>query len=560
MVPTATWMALALALLGIGAAGMIFIRGGERERRRLLERALDALPSPAQIVAGDGRVVYANAPFRQTFDDATLAMPELLRQQVVGDAAGQELTRLAGSEAGGKIELSVATSVGEIGWREVYLRPLPELPHYALWLCRDITVERRARTGLTPLVQALEKPADGATASVPKEADKRLEAQLAQTLRLQAVGQLAGGIAHDFNNLLTAMIGFCDLLLLRHRPGDQSFADVMQIRQNANRAASLVRQLLAYSRQQTLQPRVISLAEVLAELAHLLHRLIGGKIDLKIEHGSDLYPVLVDQGQLEQVVINLAVNARDAMPDGGTLIIRTANASLTQPFAAAGEMMPAGDYVRIDVIDTGTGIPPEIVDRIFEPFFSTKPVGAGTGLGLSTVYGIVRQSGGYIVLDSKMGAGTTFSIYMPRHAQSAVATPRRDGEEEAARDLTGAGTILLVEDEDAVRLFSARALRNKGYKVLEARSGEAALDILSQEGEPVDLLVTDVVMPEMDGPALVERVRGQRPDMKVIFISGYAESAFREQASDGSQLHFLAKPFSLKQLAGKVKDVLEGSV
>jgi signal transduction histidine kinase/CheY-like chemotaxis protein len=546
-----------IAALAIGAAigRALGLRQGRRGQR-IAECGLDFLPQQAQIVAGR-RVLYANPALRQAYEDWSTPLPELLVQQAVGESAQQDLARLA--PTGGRLELSVATSLGEIGWREVTMQPLPDLPGHALWLCRDISAERRAGAALRPLVQALEKPADPALpASAPRPGDERLEAQLAQTLRLQAVGQLAGGIAHDFNNLLTAMIGFCDLLLLRHRPGDQSFADVMQIRQNANRAASLVRQLLAYSRQQTLQPRVISLSEVLAELAHLLRRLIGGAIDLKLEHGRDIHPVLVDQGQVEQVVINLVVNARDAMPEGGTLTIRTANLTAAAPIPAVGEMLPAGDYARIDVVDTGSGIPPEIIDRIFEPFFSTKPVGAGTGLGLATVYGIVKQSGGHVAIESKPGAGTTFSIFLPRYAESAgAAAARREGVEEAARDLTGAGTILLVEDEDAVRLFSARALRNKGYKVIEARSGEAALVIMGQDGEPIDLLITDVVMPEMDGPALVEEVRSRRPDMKVIFISGYAESAFRQRASDGSMLHFLAKPFSLKQLATKVKDVLE---
>jgi signal transduction histidine kinase/ActR/RegA family two-component response regulator len=544
-----------IVALAIGAAiGLALGLRQGRRGQRIAECGLDFLPQQAQIVAGR-RVLYANPALRQAYEDWSTPLPELLVQQAVGESAQQDLARLAPN--GGRLELSVATSLGEIGWREVTMQPLPDLPGHALWLCRDISAERRAGAALRPLVQALEKPADPAL-SAPRPGDERLEAQLAQTLRLQAVGQLAGGIAHDFNNLLTAMIGFCDLLLLRHRPGDQSFADVMQIRQNANRAASLVRQLLAYSRQQTLQPRVISLSEVLAELAHLLRRLIGGAIDLKLEHGRDIHPVLVDQGQVEQVVINLVVNARDAMPEGGTLTIRTANLTAAAPIPAVGEMLPAGDYARIDVVDTGSGIPPEIIDRIFEPFFSTKPVGAGTGLGLATVYGIVKQSGGHVAIESKPGGGTTFSIFLPRYAESAgAAAARREGVEEAARDLTGAGTILLVEDEDAVRLFSARALRNKGYKVIEARSGEAALVIMGQDGEPIDLLITDVVMPEMDGPALVEEVRSRRPDMKVIFISGYAESAFRQRASDGSMLHFLAKPFSLKQLATKVKDVLE---
>jgi signal transduction histidine kinase/CheY-like chemotaxis protein len=549
----------AIALAAVAAIGVGLGRWNERRRRRIAECALDTLTTPAQLVAGGRRVLYANAAFRQAFEDWATALPQLLNQQVVGEGAQQELARLAPVGAVGRIELTVATPLGEIGWRDVSVQVLTDFPGHALWLCRDISAERRAGAALRPLVQARETPADATSpAPTPRVGDERLEAQLAQTLRLQAVGQLAGGIAHDFNNLLTAMIGFCDLLLLRHRPGDQSFADVMQIRQNANRAVSLVRQLLAYSRQQTLQPRVISVSEVLAELAHLLRRLIGGAIALKLEHGRDIHPVLVDQGQVEQVVINLVVNARDAMPDGGTLTIRTSNIGVAEPMPAAGEMLPAGEYVRIDIIDTGTGIDPSIIDRIFEPFFSTKPMGAGTGLGLATVYGIVKQSGGHVVIVSKQGEGTTFSIFLPRYAESAAAAAaRREGVEEAARDLTGAGTILLVEDEDAVRLFSARTLRNKGYKVIEARSGEAALVIMGQDGEPIDLLITDVVMPEMDGPALVEEVRSRRPDMKVIFISGYAESAFRQQASDGSMLHFLAKPFSLKQLATKVKDVLE---
>ncbi len=553
MSPVAIGWIVAFALgaaIGI-AAGLWHARRGHG----LAERALDVLPIPAQIVASERRVLYANRALRQAYEDWGTPLAQLLNQQAVGEGAQQELARL--SPAGGRVELSVATSLGEIGWREVAVQPLPGLPDHALWLCRDISAERRTGAALRPLVQALEKPADSA-APAARADDGRLEAQLAQTLRLQAVGQLAGGIAHDFNNLLTAMIGFCDLLLLRHRPGDQSFADVMQIRQNANRAASLVRQLLAYSRQQTLQPRVISLSEVVAELAHVLRRLIGGAIDLKLEHGRDIYPVMVDQGQVEQVVINLVVNARDAMAEGGTLTIRTSNFLAAEATPVVGETLPAGDYARIDIVDTGSGISPEIIDRIFEPFFSTKPVGAGTGLGLATVYGIVKQSGGYVAIASKMGEGTTFSIFLPRYAESAAAAAaRREGVEEAARDLTGAGTILLVEDEDAVRLFSARALRNKGYKVIEARSGEAALVIMGQDSEPIDLLITDVVMPEMDGPALVEEVRARRPDMKVIFISGYAESAFRSKAGDGSMLHFLAKPFSLKQLATKVKDVLE---
>ena len=389
---------------------------------------------------------------------------------------------------------------------------------------------------------------------------KNLELQFAQSQKMQAVGQLAGGVAHDFNNLLTAMIGFCDLLLLRFRPGDQSFADIMQIKQNANRAANLVRQLLAFSRQQTLQPRVIDIGDVLTELSHLLNRLLGENVDLKMVQSRNLGAVRVDQGQLEQVIINLAVNARDAMPGGGTLTIKTSNVVRAEPIKRELEIMPAGAYVLIEVTDEGTGIPKDIVGRIFEPFFSTKEVGSGTGLGLSTVYGIVKQTGGFIFVDSEVGVGTKFSLYLPQHQ-------RKEGEAEppplldpleavAPRDLTGAGTILLVEDEDPVRLFSARALRNKGYTVLEAKSGEAALQIIRAEAQPIHLIVTDVVMPRMDGPTLIKTVRETRPDMKVVFISGYTEDTFRKRIGDDSDIHFLAKPFSLKQLAFKVKEIM----
>ncbi len=391
---------------------------------------------------------------------------------------------------------------------------------------------------------------------------KNLELQFVHSQKMQAIGQLAGGVAHDFNNLLTAMIGFCDLLLLRHKPGDQSFADIMQIKQNANRAANLVRQLLAFSRQQTLQPRVLDVTDVLTELTHLLRRLIGENIDLRMIHGRDLGLVKVDQGQLEQVIINLAVNARDAMAGGGRLTIMTRNLTVISPIRRGHEEMSAGEYVVIEVIDTGVGIPAGNLSRIFEPFFSTKPVGSGTGLGLSTVYGIVRQTGGFVFVDSAPGAGACFTIHLPRHqgvggadlpASVLVDTPERP-----SADLTGSSTILLVEDEDAVRVFGARALRNKGYQVLEATSGEAALTLLHSDGKRVDLLITDVVMPEMDGPTLIRHVHQFRPEMKVILISGYTEDRFRDQLDGGQPVHFLPKPFSLKQLAGKVKDVLRG--
>jgi two-component system, cell cycle sensor histidine kinase and response regulator CckA len=386
---------------------------------------------------------------------------------------------------------------------------------------------------------------------------KALERQFAQSQRMQAIGQLAGGIAHDFNNLLTAMIGFCDLLLLRCRPGDPSFADLVQIQQNANRAANLVRQLLAFSRQQALQPRVLDLTDILVELSHLLRRLIGENIVLDLVHGRDLWLTKADQGQLEQVVINLAVNARDAMPNGGRLTIRTASVVQDEPLRRGHETMPAGDYVLVEVADSGVGIPAANLERIFEPFFSTKEGGSGTGLGLSTVYGIIRQTGGFVFVDSTPGRGTRFRIYLPRcSAPQPAATPPAAAEPAVSRDLTGAGVVMLVEDDDPVRTFAARALRNKGYTVIEAKSGEAALEEIREMAGDIDLLVTDVVMPQMDGPRLVREARALQPAIKVIFISGYAEDAFRERLGSDTDIHFLAKPFSLKQLATKVKEVL----
>jgi two-component system cell cycle sensor histidine kinase/response regulator CckA len=332
----------------------------------------------------------------------------------------------------------------------------------------------------------------------------------------------------------------------------------MQIKQNANRAANLVRQLLAFSRQQTMRPKVLVITDVLAELSNLLRRLIGETIELKIQHGRDLGLVKVDQGQCEQVIINLAVNARDAMPDGGTLTIRTSNVTAEESTQLGHELLPAGEYVLIEVIDTGKGIAPENLGKIFEPFFTTKEVGAGTGLGLSTVYGIVKQTGGFVFPVSQLGRGATFKIYLPRHrAASAEEIVGVDtGEKRDGADLTGKGTVLLVEDEDAVRIFAARALRNKGYTVIEANSGESALNRVEEHAGTIDILISDVVMPNMDGPTLAKHVHASRPEMKIIFISGYAEDAFRRNLDREVEINFLPKPFSLKQLAGKVKEVL----
>jgi len=388
---------------------------------------------------------------------------------------------------------------------------------------------------------------------------RTLQNQVNQAQKMQAVGQLAGGIAHDFNNLLTAMIGYCDLVLQRHRPGEQSFADIMQIKQNANRAADLVKQLLAFSRQQTMKPKVLKVTDVLTDLTHLLRRLVGTNINLEVIHSRDLGYVRADQGQFQQVIVNLVVNARDAMAEGGQIRVETKMLKLLRPMQRGAELIPAGEYMQIDVIDQGCGISTENLQRIFEPFFTTKEVGRGTGLGLSTVYGIVKQTGGYVLVESEVGHGSTFTVLLPRYH------PRGDAEEAAivppvpdspTRDLTGAGTVLVVEDEDPVRTFSVRALRNKGYTVMEARTGLEALEVLTRADRPVDLIVTDVMMPQMDGPSLIKKVREKWPSIKVICISGYAEESFRDKIGSWDDIWFLPKPYSLNQLAGLVKDVI----
>jgi two-component system cell cycle sensor histidine kinase/response regulator CckA len=405
-------------------------------------------------------------------------------------------------------------------------------------------------------------------------AQRELENKVTQQQKMELVGQLAGGIAHDFNNVLSAIIMATDFLLNAHKPTDPSFQDIMQIKQNANRAASLVRHLLAFSRKQTLRPQVLDVGEVLSDLTMLLRRLIGENVTLDVVHGRDLWPVKVDISQFEQVIVNLAVNARDAMPDGGRLRLRTANVTAkdSERFRAKG--MPAADYVLVEVSDTGTGIPEAILDKIFDPFFSTKEVGKGTGLGLSTVYGIIKQTGGFIYVDSVLREGTTFRIFLPRHIAGAEeAAAERAAEAEvpavtdvlaaadqvkraASADLTGQGTILLVEDEEGLRALNARGLASRGYTVLEAGNGLEAIDLLEKFDGQVDLVVSDVVMPEMDGPTLARELRRRNPDLKIIFVSGYAEDAFQKHLPDHGQYAFLPKPFTLKQLVAAVKETL----
>ncbi len=387
---------------------------------------------------------------------------------------------------------------------------------------------------------------------------KTLEAQFVQSQKMQAIGQLAGGVAHDFNNLLTAISGYCDLLLLRHDEGDPDFGDLTQINQNANRAASLVSQLLAFSRKQNLQPETLELPDVFSELSHLLNRLLGEKVTLNVKHGQDLSPVRADRRQLEQVLMNLVVNARDAMTDGGEVVLETEILSLSDDFERDRAVVPKGRYMSIKVSDTGMGIPADRLAKVFEPFYTTKKSGEGTGLGLSMAYGIIKQTGGFIFVDSVAGQGTSFQILLPVFEPEATeldAVPTASPPFVAARPTSTKeeGVILLVEDEAPVRAFAARALTMRGHTVLEAGDADEALSMLEDDDLCVDVFVTDVIMPGKDGPTWVREALLSRPDVKVVFVSGYAEESFADQQADIANSVFLPKPFSLTDLTEKVR-------
>ncbi|MEP2640285.1 ATP-binding protein [Roseobacter sp.] len=385
---------------------------------------------------------------------------------------------------------------------------------------------------------------------------KSLEAQFVQSQKMQAIGQLAGGVAHDFNNLLTAISGHCDLLLLRHDQGDPDFGDLVQINQNANRAAALVGQLLAFSRKQTLRPETLDMRDTLSDLTHLLNRLVGEKITLTLSHDPVLEPIRADKRQLEQVLMNLVVNARDAMPQGGQIRIVTECTDLADPLERDRVRVPPGRYVTVQVSDDGVGIPSDKLQKVFEPFFTTKRTGEGTGLGLSTAYGIVKQTGGYIFVDSTVGTGTQFTLYFPVLEPSEAQMPVKREAKPKAVAQHGDGVILLVEDEAPVRAFASRALRLRGYTVLEADSAEAALKTLEDASLNIDVFVTDVVMPGMDGPSWVREALKERPGVRVVFVSGYAEDSFGETQIKIPNSVFLPKPFSLNDLTDTVHQQL----
>ena len=498
-------------------------------------RFFNDTPFAIATLDGEGRIIRTNAPFGRIFkwsgEEKSLELQPL--SELIGEGSRDKFARAIADAKAHRSEVEPVDAL------------LSAEGDYAV------------RLYLSASEMSAGSPEEVNVYALDMTDQRKLEAQFAQSQKMQAVGQLAGGVAHDFNNLLTAIIGFSDLLLLKHKPGDPSFSELMQIKQNANRAAGLTRQLLAFSRRQTLRPQVLELPLIVDDLTVLLKRMIGEKNTLAVEHGRNIWPVRADVVQLEQVIINLVVNARDAMPNGGSITIRTSNVEKDEAARFNFEGMVPADYVLIDVEDTGTGMSPEVIAKIFEPFFTTKELGKGTGLGLSTVYGIVKQTEGYIYPVSTVGVGTTFKIFLPRHVPSvSEVVAKAAGAAAPARDLTGHERILLVEDEESVRAFSARALRATGYEVFEADGGEEALEVLEDLDFKIDLMISDVVMPEMDGPTLLKHVREQMPDLMVIFVSGYAEESVRRDIEDDTSVEFLPKPYSLDQINSKVKEVL----
>jgi two-component system cell cycle sensor histidine kinase/response regulator CckA len=505
-----------------------------------LEALLGQLPLGLAMADRDGRLLFANAAFMRAAGREREAPPLYPTDLVVREdksAMADAVRRYAQGSA----------SAGDVAVR---LAAQPDEP---------VSLSLAGVRGLGEAAVLL--------SLTDSTEETRLKRQVAQATKMQAVGQLAGGVAHDFNNLLTAIIGTCDLMMLRHMPGDSDYDDIQQIRASSNRAASLTRQLLAFSRQQTLRPEILQLPDVVSEISQILKRLIGEKIQLVVTHDRNLGPVRADPTQLEQVIVNLVVNARDAIEEhslrrggdgSGRLTVATRRISVADVRAMRSEIIPVADYTAMIVEDSGGGIPPEHIAKIFEPFFTTKEQGKGTGLGLSTVYGIIKQSGGFIFADSEPGKGARFSIYLPVHHPSAAElAPARTREEPAS--WAGGGNILLVEDEDTVRQVAERALTRAGYTVTPASDGEEGLELFRERaasGDPMfDLVLSDVVMPGMDGPTMVRHMRAKMPGLRVLFMSGHAEEQLRREL-DIKNAQFLAKPFSVLQISAKVGQVL----
>lgn len=492
-----------------------------------VEQLLSTLPLGLALVDRDGRFLFANEAFARVLGIEAHILPPYPADLVINEDKGAVLESIRRYSRG-------SMTSGDIAIR------LKERPDEVIAL----SIAAVRGLGEAAVLLGLKDDSE----------EIILKRQVAQQTKMESIGQLAGGVAHDFNNILTAIIGYCDLMLMRHQPGDGDYDDIQQIKNNSNRAASLTRQLLAFSRQQTLRPQILQLTNVVADVSNLLKRLLGETVHLEVHHGTGVGAVRADPGQLEQVIVNLGVNARDAMPKGGVVHIRTAAVSQREVAAMGRELLPVGDYVQLSVEDSGVGIPKENLSKIFEPFFTTKELGKGTGLGLSTVYGIVKQSGGYIFADSHPGNGTRFDIFLPVHQGDAPAPDSGKRESYIQKEFWGSGRILIVEDEDMVRAVAERALVRQGYDVETASDGEQALKLFA-DGKRYDLVISDVVMPNLDGPSMAQQLRKNYGDVRLLFISGYAEEQLRETISLDN-VAFLAKPFSVQEIAEAVQVAL----
>ncbi|MEW5688421.1 MAG: cell cycle histidine kinase CckA [Pseudomonadota bacterium] len=506
------------------------VAGAKAPPPKVLDAFAAASPFGAALLEGDD-------PFEARIIEANPALASVAH----GGQAGQVFGDLI--EANSRVEASLRLSEGRAGHAPLEVRLAHDPTHIA-----HLYLSQNGARWVAYLVDVSEQ--------------KQVELQLSQSQKMQAIGQLAGGVAHDFNNLLTAILMQLDVLATRHPVGDPSYEGLNEIKQTSMRAADLVRKLLAFSRKQTVQREILDVGEMISESEVLLRRLLHEDIKLTTDYGRNLPHVRADRGQLDTAVMNLVVNARDAIRShgGGVISIRTARVSQEEA-RSLGYPSAVGDQAMIEVSDDGPGIPNEVMDKIFDPFFTTKPVGEGTGLGLATVYGIVKQSDGWIAVASKPGEGAAFRIFLPVHVPSAeepapapvAAAPKRP----AARDLSGAGRILFVEDEDAVRGVAAKLLRARGYEVIEAASGEEALEIAQEHAGQIDLMISDVVMPGMQGPDLLKQARQYLGSAPVMFISGYAESEFSDLLEGERNVSFLPKPIDIKTLAERVKQELQ---
>ena len=516
---------LVVELEGTAGRREVFLLPGMSEAERQPDgwAFFDEMPVPLLKLSRDGAVQLSNKPAR-----------ELLG---IAECTGKELGDLMEGLGRSIADWLDDAAVGRGTVHSEFLRVKREDKEVFV----QVTLNRATEEGETVLIAVLNDATEL----------KSLEAQFVQSQKMQAIGQLAGGVAHDFNNLLTAISGHCDLLLLRHDEGDSDYGDLIQINQNANRAAALVGQLLAYSRKQTLRPEVMDLRDALSDLTHLLNRLVGEKVTLSLSHDPMLSAIRADKRQLEQVLMNLVVNARDAMPDGGDIRIETENLVLSDPLHRDRAVVAPGRYVSVKVVDQGMGIPADKLPKVFEPFFTTKRTGEGTGLGLSTAYGIIKQTGGFIFVDSTPGEGTSFQLLLPAHDVVEVTAVKEI--DTGSHDAPAEGVVLLVEDEAPVRAFASRALQLRGFTVLEAESAEDALELLEDEGLDIDVFVTDVVMPGIDGPSWVQQALKKRPEVSVVFVSGYAEETFGDTQSRIPNSVFLPKPFSLTELTETVQ-------